>query len=171
MHVNVKHLILLERDMTKAIDTKHFQWSCLRLLLILAMGTAAGLMLEPELPGALVGGWVAFILTLDGCLLAHRGNLNIGHAFYRDFPFVISFVLGKILTKAILFKHWLDRACFRPVRLWIRAVIHWLIALLFCRQAARTEGPAYESIGSASFFIILPHSLPLRSPPFIASTR
>lgn len=157
--------------MTRAIDQKEFQWSCLRLLLLLAMGTAAGLMLEPELPGALVGGWVAFILALDGCLLSHRLNLHVGHAFYRDFPFVISFVLGKILTKANLFKHCLDRACLRPVRLWIRAVIHWLIALLFCRQAARTEGPAYESIGSASFFIILPHSLPLRSPPFIASTR
>lgn len=157
--------------MTRAIDQKEFRWSCLRLLLLLAMGTAAGLMLEPKLPGTLVGGWVSFILALDACLLARRCNLDIGHAFYRNFPFVISFVLGRILTKANLFKPWLDRACLRPARLWIRAIIHWLIALLFCRQAARTEGPAYESIGSASFFIILPHSLPLRSPPVLALPR
>lgn len=161
---------------TTEATRKKFQWSCLRLLLILTMGTAAGLILEPELPGALVGGWISFILALDGCLLARRFNLGIGHIFYRDFPIVTSFVLGKIITKAIqtqtnLFTRSLDRACLRPVRQWIRAVIHWLIALLFCRQAARTEGPAYESIGNASFFILIPHSLPLRSPPFIAPTR
>ena len=157
--------------MVEGSDTKKFQRFCLRLLLLLAMSTAAGLMLEPELPGALVGGWVAFILALDGCLLSHRLNLHVGPAFYRDFPFLISFVLREILAKANQSKHWLDKVGLRPVRLWIRAIIHWLIALLFCRQAARTKGPAYESIGSASFFIILPHSLPLRSPPFIASTR
>lgn len=157
--------------MVEGSETKKFQRFCLRLLLLLAMSTAAGLMLEPELPGALVGGWVAFILALDGCLLSHRLNLHVGTAFYRDFPFVISFVLREILAKANQFKHWLDKVCLRPVRLWIRAIIHWLIALLFCRQAARTKGPAYESIGSASFFIILPHSLPLRSPPILALPR
>lgn len=156
--------------MTEA-TRKTFQRSCLRLLLVLTMGTATGLILEPELPRALVGGWVSLILALDGCLLARRFNLGIGHIFYRDFPIATSSVVGKIITKTILFTQSLERACLRPVRQWIRAVIHWLIALLFCRQAARTEGPAYESIGNASFFIITPDSLPLRSPPFITPTR
>lgn len=157
--------------MTRAIDSEEIYLSCIRLLFLLVLITAAGLALEPQLPGALVGGWIAFILAADGCLLAQRCGLNLGHVFYRDFLLVIPSSLRKIVTKTILFIHWLDTTCFRPVRLWIRAVIHWLIASLFWKRAARIKGPGYESIGCASFFIINPHSLPLRSPPVLVLPR
>ncbi|RJQ42455.1 MAG: hypothetical protein C4534_10250 [Gaiellales bacterium] len=140
-----------------------------RLLSILVVAMAGGVILEPQLPGALVGGWAMFVSVLNFCFLARYVKWDSVHNSYALLPLLIPALLSKTVKAVVREFAQLLVISLRKLRPWVRAVIDWILAALTGLQNPHRACFALALEQNTCVFALIPHALPLRSPPTLIS--